>query len=67
MAGGAYLSAKKGTMEFAVKAAERSLGVVDVMLGGPRRVELVVVQTSRRPQALSTSSRRVRVLSSVLS
>jgi len=60
MAGGAYLSAKNGARLFASKHFCKSAGVVASIDGGPRRPE-EVTQTSKRPQALSTSSIRVRV------
>lgn len=60
MAGGAYLSAKKGARLFVSKHFCRSAGVVASMDGGPKRPE-EQTQTSRRPQVLRTSSMRVRV------
>ena len=63
MAGGAYLSAKKGAYVFASKHFCKSAGVVLVMDGGPRSPELQI-QTSRRPQVFRMSSMRVRVESS---
>ena len=55
MAGGAYLSAKKGAMLLASKHFCRSAGVVASIEGGPSR-PADETHTSRRPKEFSTSS-----------
>ena len=64
MAGGAYFKAKKGAMLFASKHFLRSAGVVTSIDRGPSKPE-EQTHTSRRPQALSTSSIKVSVSSSL--
>lgn len=55
------MSAKKGTMLLASNVLYKSAGVVEVMLGGPRRPE-DVTQTSRLNDWLSAGvSRTVKV------
>jgi hypothetical protein len=63
IAAGAYLSAKKAGVAFVSNAEVKSAGDVDVIEGGPKS-PVDEVQTSRRPQALRTSSIRVSVASS---
>ena len=46
MAGGAYLSAKNGAIEFASKHMRRSAGEVSAMEGGPSRPEEVTHTSS---------------------
>ena len=46
MAGGAYLSAKNGAMEFVSKHMRRSAGEVSAMEGGPSRPEEVTHTSS---------------------
>lgn len=64
MAGGAYLSAKKGAIEWVSKQRCKSSGVVSWIEGGPSKPE-EQTQISRRPKALRTSSMRVTVSSSL--
>lgn len=63
IAAGAHLRAKKAGIAFVSNAAYKSLGEVDLILGGPRR-PVLDVQTSRRPQEFKTSSMSARVSSS---
>ena len=46
MAAGAYFSARKGIIALASKRERREVGVVSVIVAGPRREEVVVRMSS---------------------